>query len=868
LPAEGGDTASSPIKVLSSQNLRSKYLKMADNLLERRTSSEENLIDGLLHNYFDSQFLDNVEKLDRVSRNETVRNLLILFAKVGKLISVSSYISVDVDLVSALIRLLHEAKETMEAEACYLYRYDETTKEMYIESASFHRSIHESLNSTSQPHQPPADIVGASNSSIQENSMSSDAQLKALTESVRFPNTKGIASKCYQINMIVNVRESSQAGEKNVLDPTIDAPGLPEIKGLIAIPLKNSNGLCMGVLVVANKVRSTRPIHRNEFSMEDEFLCRVLGIQAEMVIANAFSYDYMRKTQKKVEVLLDTTRSLSSQLQLDNLIQEIMRAARELLNADRCTLFLLDAEKQELWSQIPDKDGKVKNIRFPSHLGIAGAVCVKGTPINIHNAYSDPRFNPAVDKQTGYLTKSILCMPIKNADGTVIGVTQMINKINGSFTTDDEQLLDAFSAQAAVAIEKSVLFQQTEKMRDYLDSILQSLTSCVISLSQNLKLQTINRVWLIDHLGLTRETMEDTSIDQWLGGDNYMLLQDIKSVLDKGVSTYSSDYELKGKDSTKIINYSIVRHIGGDGVVVIIDDISNERRALSTLSRYMSPELAKLVMQEGSSQLGGTRKKVSILFSDIRSFTTLSEAMSPPEVVELLNQHFTHCVNAIVAENGILDKFIGDAIMGVFGVPFVTPEDAVHACNTALRMVSDVKAWNMSREQSGLPIISIGVGINTGEVLSGNIGSEKRMEYSCIGDHVNLSSRVEGLTKQYGVTIMITEYTKAETAGCFQTRELDTVVPVGKKKPIVMYELVAKAGEVLPQKQAQQITLYEASLKKYYNANFEEAISGFQSVLALGKDKASDIMLERCRKLLEDSELRSAFNGVYVADSK
>ena len=130
----------------------------------------------------------------------------------------------------------------------------------------------------------------------------------------------------------------------------------------------------------------------------------------------------------------------------------------------------------------------------------------------------------------------------------------------------------------------------------------------------------------------------------------------------------------------------------------------------------MSPALAKQVMAEDGGQLGGKRKKVAILFTDIRSFTTLSESMEPHDVVELLNHHFSDAVNAILAEQGILDKYIGDATMSVFGVPFVSQDDSIHACNAGLRMTESLAIFNKERLKNGLQAIKIGIGINTGMV--------------------------------------------------------------------------------------------------------------------------------------------------------
>jgi adenylate cyclase len=196
-------------------------------------------------------------------------------------------------------------------------------------------------------------------------------------------------------------------------------------------------------------------------------------------------------------------------------------------------------------------------------------------------------------------------------------------------------------------------------MRIYLQSILSSITSCVITLSDSMKLITINRPWFINALGISESFMKENPAEKWLGDQNKDLLRDIKQVYQSGEAIYVTDFEIKGSGTNVIVNYQVMPLIGSSGLVIVLDDISSEKRAVMTLGRYMSPALAKQVMEEGSDQLGGKRKKVSILFSDIRSFTTISEGMDPPEVVELLNHHFTNAVNAITEEQGILDKFIG-----------------------------------------------------------------------------------------------------------------------------------------------------------------------------------------------------------------
>ncbi|KAH6566784.1 hypothetical protein BASA62_006491 [Batrachochytrium salamandrivorans] len=542
-----------------------------------------------------------------------------------------------------------------------------------------------------------------------------------------FPPGYGIAGHAAQIGKLVCVRDPLQS---EMFHEDIDyRGGNDKARSLICIPICTEDGTPFGVLELVNKLG---PNGKNEyFTHEDEYLLKVLGISAEAMMANANIYKNMLNAQKKLEVLLETTRSLGSILDIDVLVKMIMQSAKDLLSADRCTLFLNDNEQKQLLALIQGRDS-LQGIRIPRNAGIAGAVFMSGhcynsvnkcfpypllEPINIPDAYKDERFNPAVDKQTGYRTQNILCMPIKNIHGESIGVTQMINKKTGAFTIEDEKILSSFSAQAAVALEKSQLFKKTKDMRIYLQSTLSSITSCVITLTESMRMHTFNRPLLMNALGITEEFMRENPCNKWIGQENISILNDILRVFFDGQAIYVADYEIKGASTTIIVNYQVMPLIGSKGVVIVFDDISSERHAVMTLGRYMSPALAKQDMQD-NGQLGGETQK-------------------------------------------------GDAVMAVFGVPFSGPEDAVHACNTALRMRDLLVLSNKERSAQGKTTIKIGIGINTGMVLSGNIGSTKRMEFSCIGDAVNLASRTKGLTKFYGVTILVTEFSLQETGDAF-----------------------------------------------------------------------------------------------------
>eukprot|EP00834_Sanchytrium_tribonematis_P001285 NODE_30_length_37342_cov_0.449507.p12 type:complete len:351 gc:universal NODE_30_length_37342_cov_0.449507:23811-24863(+) len=345
------------------------------------------------------------------------------------------------------------------------------------------------------------------------------------------------------------------------------------------------------------------------------------------------------------------------------------------------------------------------------------------------------------------------------------------------------------------------------------------------------------------------EIAMDRPATEWMPS---MLLRDILQVAQFAKPVYGVEYSV----GDKVINYSIFPLLSERGITLIIEDITEEKRAVTTLSRYMSPELAKQVMHD--RQLGGVRKEVSVLFTDIRDFTRLSERMDAHEVVLFLNEYFDKCIDAVILNKGIVDKFIGDAMMAVFGVPFIGENDATNCCKSALQIIARLKVWNHERALNKQDPVIVGIGINTGEALSGNIGSDKRMEFSVIGDSVNTASRVEALTKIYKVQCLITENTmKNIDVRQFLIREIDNVIPVGKSSPIKIYELIGNARDST----MVQIQNYHAALQLYYDNKLSDAYSQFSYL----SDPCSQVMAERCQKLMQDNDV---FSGIYKFTTK
>jgi adenylate cyclase len=215
-----------------------------------------------------------------------------------------------------------------------------------------------------------------------------------------------------------------------------------------------------------------------------------------------------------------------------------------------------------------------------------------------------------------------------------------------------------------------------------------------------------------------------------------------------------------------------------------------KRRVKRLFSRYVSRDVfQRLLASPGEIGLGGERREMTVLFSDMRGFTTLSESGEPEDLVRQLNQYFTRMVEVVFAQRGTVDKFVGDMIMALYGAPLDDPDHADHAVQTALQMVDALQELNRRWTIEGRAVLDIGIGINTGEMIAGNIGSDTIMSYTVIGDNVNLGARLESLNKQYGTRILISEATRRQLKGQYDVRPLGEVVVKGKTRPVAIFEV-------------------------------------------------------------------------------
>lgn len=283
---------------------------------------------------------------------------------------------------------------------------------------------------------------------------------------------------------------------------------------------------------------------------------------------------------------------------------------------------------------------------------------------------------------------------------------------------------------------------------------------------------------------------------------------------------------------------------------------------------YLSPHVIEEILKDPAKlSLGGVKKEMTVLFSDIRGFTTLSEGLNPEELTNLMNKYLTEMTNIVLAADGVLDKYIGDALMAFWGAPLPQPRHAERACSSALAMIKKLeklnreKAWPEGRE------IKIGIGINTGEMVVGNMGAEKRFDYTILGDAVNLGSRVESINKQYGTKIIITEFTKSKISDEFVTRYLDKVAVKGKSEPVNIYELVCWRRD-LELQQKEVIELYEEAFEFYQKKKWGRAMEMLKKISKLMPDDlATKNLIERCEYYKKEPP-EKGWDGTWVMNTK
>lgn len=775
------------------------------------------IIERRLHQ---SDIMDMLNYLDIQEREKFFSKVTDLLSKFTALLEVTRTISDILDLDPLMSRIVQISMETINVDQGFLFLHDNETGELFCRTGQ-------------------GECKGE----------------------IRISRKSGLTGKVFETGeaLIVNNVDSDNAYDKDV-----DETDGSVTRNILCAPIRGKAGDIIGVLRLINK-------KNGDFSDDDLLLLEAITTQASAALQNAKLFHKVQRAKEDETQLLEITASFSSELQLKPLLAKVMVTTANMLDAERSTLFLYDEKTDELWSQVAL--GESKELRIPSRAGIAGTVFHSREIINIPDAYSDARFNPEVDKKTGYVTRNILTVPVNNKEGKTIGVVQVLNKKGGPFTKVDEDWLWAFSTQASTAIENAKLFDEVLDMKNYNESILESLTNGVVSLNSAHIVVKCNSAAL-RILGVSDDGIMGRYIGELIShAGNEWLMDNLDLVVKTGKPYVAMDTEIVLRDKRKVAtNMMIVPLVNikneAIGSVLVFEDLTNEKRLKSTMARYMTKEVAEKLLLAGDTMLGGQLQEATVLFSDIRSFTTISEKMGAHETVRLLNEYFTLMVDIIFRYGGVLDKYIGDAIMAVYGAPFTSGEDEDRAVTAAIEMLRELKNYNKRRMHEGKDIIKIGIGINTDEVVAGNIGSIKRMDYTVIGDGVNLASRLERANKYYGTGILLSEFTFRQLKNRYIYREVDYLRVKGKDKPVNVYEILDYHDDSSFINLKDTLELYHEGLSLYRQAKWKESIKKLEKAHSLNKrDRICRIYLDRCRYFLSNPPNEN-WEGVWTMQEK
>ena len=293
----------------------------------------------------------------------------------------------------------------------------------------------------------------------------------------------------------------------------------------------------------------------------------------------------------------------------------------------------------------------------------------------------------------------------------------------------------------------------------------------------------------------------------------------------------------------------------------------SKKELRGTFSKYVSPSIVDEILKDPENlELGGKKQNMTVLFSDIRGFTTISEMLDPKALSELLNSYLTPMTELVFEHKGTLDKYMGDAVMAFFGAPVQYPDHAAHACRCALSHIKKLKELQIEYEKKGLPQIDIGIGINTGEMSVGNMGSETVRSYTVMGDAVNLGSRLEGINKEYGTRIIISEFTYQDVKDSFICREIDWVRVKGKNKPVKIFELIDEGSTSV--ENAKMLKHFNKGFELYHQKMWTEAIEQFNLALNhVPEDVPSKLYIQRCETFIKQPPPED-WDGVYVMTTK
>jgi len=502
--------------------------------------------------------------------------------------------------------------------------------------------------------------------------------------------------------------------------------------------------------------------------------------------------------RNKLLALVDIGRVVNSSLELNELLRIVMDTIIRLTGAERGFLMLSDEQGKlttrtaRNWEQESINDSEL----YVSQT-LINRVVNEGQPVLTTNAQEDPRFG-GHESIIAYHLRSILCVPLKVKD-VLTGVIYTDNRIRtGLFSETERDLLMAFAHQAAVAIENARLFESVRRtlaevteLKNLMDNVFASIVSGVITADIDNKITLCNRA-TESILGRTRTELIGFSLEDILPPISPELTKhvDVVRKTDQSMVGLEFNTSLPHRGSVSLsLNLSPLKDASHltQGVAIVSDDLTEKRHLeaqRSLFRRMVSPAVIEQ-LDPDKLQLGGKRTQITTLYADVRGFTSFSELHDPVQLVSVLNCYLAAAADAILAQEGTIDKFMGDAVMAWFNAPIPQADHTLRAVKAAIG-IRDAIA-HLYCELPDEYHLAFGVGINFGEAVMGLIGTTQRVEYTAIGDSVNTAKRIQENAGRGQILISAEAY--AQVAGQVEARQVEPIIAKGKRQPVEVYEI-------------------------------------------------------------------------------
>ena len=558
---------------------------------------------------------------------------------------------------------------------------------------------------------------------------------------------------------------------------------LTKEKAMIALPLFHKNNF-LGLLCVGSKFMGEK------YSSVD---IKILEIIAGHLTKALYNYQLLNEVEKKkteinlkllqLETLFDISVAISSVLDVEELCEDVLWRSVGILNASKGVI-LLQSEGSPILNPLANFNWVEDIPMLSKKLAIFKSIDEN----KIGEVFTENQKKP-IQKKLGEQNLIIAPISAKNkTQGYMILCNKETRKGIEPFSATDLDLLTALCNQAAVAMENAKLFKEITKEKQFNESILGSIATGVITLDNLGEVDSINSAGL-----KILKTEKDNVV-----GNHYMYLFEKDEELlelianseieNKVGSELGISLNTVSKDT--VINASVSPRLDPEGnkqgSVIALEDISDVSKVKNTFKRYVSKQVVdELLGDDGKLNLGGEQREVTILFTDIRGFTSMSEKMKPERVVTTLNEYFSDMIDIVFKNNGTLDKIIGDELMVLYGAPISGDNDTVRAVETAVEMQHKIKELNIDRKKRKEPPILVGAGINKGLVVSGNIGSRDLMDYTVIGDTVNVASRLCAAAGPG--EIMVSRSVYGATKKEFSYDKLEPIKVKGKEKKVPVF---------------------------------------------------------------------------------